>query len=378
VTRDPLEHLGLRDPGVGELFSQLTSAPAPGELSGERAALTNFLAARGTQHHSPAYRASRTKVRVGGRLAAAATVLAIVGGFAAAGYAAVLPAPLQRVAHQILGIVGVPAPEHHRSGSTGPTGRTTTRHDKGGSLSPGSPHSSSPSTSRSPRSGSPSPRPSSGSPSSPSARLIIASSRHQITAGGSVNITALLTERGSGVTNAPLVLKEQAAGQATWQVVEQGTTDPAGHARFTVVSLATNAAFRVTGPQGAASGELDIVVIPRVSLSAVPGKGRTSHLLVAAPLAQRGDLVELEMSSSGQWRVLRSRRLRLNRQTAFSVVVRKINVTYRVVLLATADHGQSVSNQVTIPARARRTPGKRRGPGVTGLVRRRPRGGDSA
>jgi hypothetical protein len=86
-------------------------------------------------------------------------------------------------------------------------------------------------------------------------------------------------------------------------------------------------------------------------------------LLVAVPLAQRGDVVELEASLAGQWRILRYHRLRKSRSTAFLLRARRISVTYRVVLLATPKHGESVSNQVTIPARVGRTP-KRRAPGA--------------
>jgi len=75
-------------------------------------------------------------------------------------------------------------------------------------------------------------------------------------------------------------------------------------------------------------------------------------LLVAAPRAQRGNVVELEAWLAGHWRILRHHRLRRRHRTAFLVRERRLSVTYRVVLLATAEHGQSVSAQVTIPARA--------------------------
>jgi hypothetical protein len=121
-----------------------------------------------------------------------------------------------------------------------------------------------------------------------------------------------------------------------------------------VASLTTNASFRVTGPNQVASSELSIVVIPSVSLTLAPGHPKHSDLLlVGAPLAQRGDAVELEGSTAGQWQVVRSHRLGRTGQVEFSVVVRKISVTYRVVLLATAMHGQSVSMAVTVPARGR-------------------------
>jgi hypothetical protein len=57
---------------------------------------------------------------------------------------------------------------------------------------------------------------------------------------------------------------------------------------------------------------------------------------------------------SGQWKLVRSHRLHSGGQTEFSVVTRKISVTYRVVLPATVKHGQSVSGQVTVAARPKK------------------------
>ena len=359
MTRDPLDDLGPGDRGLVELFSQLTSEPSPDELSGEYAALTMFRTVRGapaapsavmpspTRHR----RASRARVssarlsggRIGARLVAAASVVALGGGFAAAAYAEALPAPLQHVAHQILGFAGVP----NSPTSKKQTVPVASHSSRGGS------NSAQPTSSRSPGSSSPSPHQSSSGSPSPAGSVTITAAQSQITAGGSVKITATFTRRGRAITGVPLSLAELAAGKkTTWRVVGQATTGPGGQAGFTARNVITNASFRVTGPGGSASGDLSIVVIPTVTLSQVPGShGQPETLVVSAPLAQHGDVVQLEYQAGGQWRQLRTHRLRRGGQIEFSVLARKISVTYRVVLPVTAEHGAAFSPQVTVAAR---------------------------
>ena len=129
-------------------------------------------------------------------------------------------------------------------------------------------------------------------------------------------------------------------------------TDSHGQATFPVSDLTTNALFRITGPAGAASQRLAVVVMPPVTATLESGPRPKLDLLVASsPLAQRGDAVELEADKDGQWQVARVRRLHENGQTVFNVPLRKISVTYRVVLLATRVHAASVSSPVAAPAR---------------------------
>jgi hypothetical protein len=389
VTRDPLDN--LRDPALGELFRQLTSVPTPDELAGERAALAMFSSISRVQVELAPQQAPepprRRRSRAGGRLVAAGANVALIGGFAAAAYAQALPAPLQRVAHQILGFAGVPnspesgarhgitvtspATRHRGRGSASPAPRSSapSPHPTGPSASshpkPSKSPSKSPSSSPSPRRSSPSPSPSAGPP-----KLTITTAQSQITAGDSIQFTASLTDGGHPAGGAELSLSERAAGQTSWQVVAQAATGPRGRAVFVVSSLTTNASFRATEPGQVTSGELRIVVIPPISVSVASGSKRHSdQLQVAAPLAQSGDVVQLESDASGQWQVVTSHRLHKDGQTAFTVVARKISVDYRVVLLATAKHGASVSNTVTIAAKnaaAPRRAGTLTGREVTG------------
>ena len=103
MTLDPLDD--LRDPGVTALFRGLTSDPTRDELAGEQAALTMF---RSVYQPPVAARSHRRRSGFGGRLGAAGSVVAMVGGFTAAAYAQDLPAPVQRAVHQVFGFAGVP------------------------------------------------------------------------------------------------------------------------------------------------------------------------------------------------------------------------------------------------------------------------------
>jgi hypothetical protein len=360
VTRDPLDDLASRDPGLTELLSHLTSEPSADELSGEYAALMMFRTVRDTgplrtarlatpppQLATARRRRRPSGARLGGRLVAAASVFALGGGFAAAGYAAVLPAPLQHVAHQILGFAGVPN-SPGKSGSPGPTVPVTSHRTTQGAAGPGGSHSPRPGSSGST---SPSPRRSSASPS-PAGSVTISAGRRQIAAGSSVQITASFTRKGRPIAGVSLSLSERAAGRTAWHVVRHVTTGTGGQASFTIGDLITNASFRASGPGQAISGDLSIVVIPAITFTEVPSAhGRSEMLIVSVPLAQRADVVRLEELVAGQWQLVRSHRLHTGGQTEFSVVPRKISVTYRVVLSATVEHGQSVSGQVTVAAR---------------------------
>ncbi len=396
MTRDPLDDPGSRDPGVSALFDQLTSPGTSDELAGEQAARAMFAAvsAARTQTRTfgvtqspprqPASRRStarrtrkapvRSPSRVGGRLIAAATVIAAAFGFAAAGYAEVLPPPLQHVAHQILGFAGVPNPPGSPS-STLTAGPTPSQHPvtrptspppaTGGPTSPSPGHgttssrSASPSPKHhSPRLG-PSPSPTPSSPGSPSptgpVKLTLTAAQTLIVAGDSVQFTASLTRNGQPGTGVKVTLLEQLAGHTAWKRVAHARTGSQGQLALTVPSVTKNASFLIADSHGARSSEVTVVVVPPVSLSIAVARHRADQLVVSSPLAQRGDVVELEVSTDGgPWRVLRAHRLRKAGTTEFTVLVRKVSLNYQAVVLATDVHGQSVSAPITVAAR---TPG---------------------
>lgn len=423
MTRDPLDDLGTSEfepqpsggqqAGLGQLFSDLTSPPVDSELAGQQAALAMFRAVRAEQVRAeqpagataaqtrvlgpatgkpsrhPARRASRParKARIGGRLVAFAMFLALAGGFAAAGYAAALPAPLQRVAYQILGFAGVPdARQPHLTNTPPASTHPVDHHRPASSPSPSAPSPASPGPSHH---RSPTPKPPSHSrshhPTSPGhpagpVQIAIAATQQEIIAGQNVQITASLTTGSQPGAGIKISLLEKEIGHPGhsgggpgapagrgWRVVQTTPTDAHGQATFTVSSLTTNALFRVAGPHGAVSSRLAVVVVPPVTASLKSGPRLKLDLLVASsPLAQRGDVVELEAYVRGLWRVVRLRRLHADGQAAFTIPLRKITVTYRVVLPATRTHAESTSNQLTAPARlkhAKKLPGQGAGAG---------------
>jgi hypothetical protein len=99
---------GLRP--VGDVLAALRAAPAGHELAGEAPALAEF---RRTASPSPrrSHRSHRSRrpthrplpSRFGARTAAATVAVLSLGGLATAAYAGVLPAPVQRFAHETIG-----------------------------------------------------------------------------------------------------------------------------------------------------------------------------------------------------------------------------------------------------------------------------------
>jgi hypothetical protein len=122
------------EPGLEHLIGALTASGHPDELAGRDAARAAFCAASQqptTARSGWAWPASTWSARRRGpirialpaRLAVAiAVVAAVFGGFAAAAAAQVLPAPVQRIADNVLAPLGVPvsrpAQSHHRQSAS--------------------------------------------------------------------------------------------------------------------------------------------------------------------------------------------------------------------------------------------------------------------
>ena len=323
-----------------------------------------------------------------GRLIAAAA-LAAAAAVVTAAYTADLPAPVQHVAYRALGFAGVPDAPGRSSqpggsgngaapsgpGSTARTGGSGSaggQPGSGGSPSPGqsaqpsppgaSPEPSSPAPGRGHGPGggkSPSPTPTptpTPSPSSPPpvpAALTISASAVKIIAGGSVSLTGLLTDAdGAPVPNQTVTLVQHDAGVPGWVPVGQGTTDGTGTATVLVASLGTDAGFRFRGPNGTHSGHVRIVVIPTVSLTAIPGnRPGNERLIVSAPYATGSEAI-LQVRAGGTWRTLRSRPIDSIGQALFGVKLQLHQRIYRVVVPRTVQHAMGISNPAVVPARA--------------------------
>jgi hypothetical protein len=317
-----------------------------------------------------------------GRLIAVAALAAAAAVMTAA-YSANLPAPVQHVAYRALGFAGVPdAPETsgHPGGAgtagapsgPGATARTGGSGSDGGQ--PGSSASPAPGQSAQPTPSGPSPQPSSPAPGhghSPSptptptptptpstpppvpAALTISASAVKIIAGGSVSLTGLLTDAdGAPVPNQTVTLLQHDAGVPGWVPAGQGTTDSTGTATVLVTSLGTDAGFRFRGPNGTHSGHVRVVVIPVVSLTAIPGnRPGNERLIVSAPYAAGSEAI-LQVRAGGTWRTLRSRPIDSTGQALFGVGLQRHQRIYRVVVPRTVQHARGISNPAVVPARA--------------------------
>jgi len=323
-----------------------------------------------------------------GRLIAVAA-LAAAAAVVTAAYTADLPRPVQHVAYRALGFAGVPdapATSGKPSGAgtggapsgPGATARTGGSGSAGGQ--PGSSASPSPGQSASPSPSAPTAKPTSPAPGrghspggghSPSptptptptptpstpppvpAALTISASAVKIIAGDSVSLTGLLTDAdGNPVPGQDVTLLQHDAGVPGWLPAGQATTDGTGTATVPVSSLGTDAGFRFRGPNGTHSGHIRVVVIPQVSLIAVPGaRPQAERLIASAPYAIGSDAI-LQVRAGGTWKTLRSRPIGTAGQVMFGVKLQLHQRIYRVVVLPTAQHGKGISNPAIVPARA--------------------------
>ncbi|HTZ93814.1 MAG TPA: hypothetical protein VMB74_15585 [Streptosporangiaceae bacterium] len=377
------------DPGIDQLFRILTGGPAEGELAGEQDALAMFranvspLASQGLVNGAtvpfrpiqdgsiPAGRPAsepkrsvrhpfRAPARWGLRLGVAG-VIAIAGGTAAAAYAAVLPAPVQNLAHQLLGGIGVPDAHHrqhtgssrghgHQIGASGSHSSTapgrSARPSQGVKPSPSVHASVKPSTS--PRV-SPSPSPST---TTGSAVLTASAPSTNIPAGTAPVINGQLTRSGTGIPGVTVTLIERLTGQLLWHVAGTGQTDPAGNVTVTGPPLTQNAVFRLRFPGGVHSTGVLVTVTPQVDVVLTPGASALRDLLtVTTQYARAGNVVWLEVqSANGTWVKLRKKRLNADGKTWFILSGKRLkNKTVEVLLVATIRHASAVSNTAIVP-----------------------------
>ena len=376
---DLFEDIVSGEPGLGALFGLLTSEPTSDELSGANAALTMFRGSRPTADvpgapapeprapgprapgahasspHAPGSRAPRSaaarsaaarwNARPARRLAAAVT-LAAAAGLAVAAYTEALPAPLQHAAYRVLGFAGIPDAGHGAAGAAGSPGPLGGRHAHGAPGHAAGPQPSAPASAL-PGASAPATSPASGQPG---LSVTVASGR--ITAGGSDTFTGQLSGSGQAIAGVSLGLEERAAGQQAWSLVGSATTDAGGGAIVTASGLTRNALFRLAGPGTELSQPVLVIVVPPVSATAAGGPGGRAVMLTASsPLASPGDVVVLQVWSGLRWRSAAMRNLDGSDQVTFVVRVPVKAQQYRMVLLATGDHGLSVSNTVTAKPR---------------------------
>jgi hypothetical protein len=328
------------EPGLDVLLSLLTAEPTPDELAGQGAAVRMFLANTvqpdtAELEPGPGAGAPRPRVRRLRLLAGAGTVAA-AAGLVVAAYAGALPASWQNAASHVLGFAGVPQAHPARTASHGaPPGPAHGSQPPGGAPSPGAPASA----------------PAGPSPAAPSGTSLSLVGRGRVVAGTGDVFLGRLTDHGQPVADVVVTLLERPAGQSAWQIAGTAMTGNDGVASVSVSDLTTNAGFELTGPGGAQSREVLVVVVPPVSARITSGpRGQPGTLTASSPLAEPGDTVVLQTLTSSGWASVQAGRLGPDSQAEFPVRL-PAGHRYRVVLLPTALHGLSVSNTAAVPAR---------------------------
>ena len=114
-TEPPESTPGLQH--VADVLAALRSGPTSDELAGEASVLAEFRRGTGVPELSPGSRRPRRLTSLlGTRAAVAAAVAALsLGGLATAAYAGMLPAPVQRLAHDAIGAPAAPGDSPSRA-----------------------------------------------------------------------------------------------------------------------------------------------------------------------------------------------------------------------------------------------------------------------
>jgi hypothetical protein len=328
VSADPPGDPRFREPGLDGLARALTAGPTAGEMAAQDATLEMF-----RTHHRPPARRHAWRTRLTG-LAAAVAVLA--GGITAA-YAAVLPAPAQHIAHNLLGDIGVPDARHIAAPAT---------------------HTATPPSPQRARTATAAPRPGSRPAPEPavSPALVLAAARSQIAAGQDDVFYGRVTASGRAAPGTQVSLFERPGGQTRWRLAAHTTTGPGGTAMLTVQGLTADASFRLAGPDGAVSGPVLVTVVPPVTIGLADGTSAGTDVVTAgSQFADPGDIVVLERLAGGSWHAIGQQRLTQDHLAAFTVPAPLLAArSYRAVLPGTAAHAPSVSAEILVPVQRKR------------------------
>jgi hypothetical protein len=353
MAADLTDETGIHEAGVDELLRALTGPAETTELAGEQSALamfrTSVTSSADAQHGAGwtaapgrfATRQIRRPVRWNLRLVAAAAVV-LCGGMAAAAYAAALPAPVQRLAHEVFQFAGVP---NSQAGSGG---------SGSGHGAPGGHRTSAPASLGSPAPSGAAPSAGAAAPSAGTGAAVLSAAANatQVTAGTGVLITGQLSWPGHALAGLTMTVLERPALTAAWHAVGSAPASAAGNAVVVVPVVGTDAVFRVAVSGVAVSPAVRVNVVPAVSLALQTGSGTTDVLTVSVPYAQRGDVVVLQVSASGgAWTYLRQGTLTVLHRASFLLSTTRLgDDEVRAVLLPTGLHNGSVSAPITVPA----------------------------
>ena len=374
----PGQHeLPASEPGIEHVLRALTAEGDATELVGRQAALTMFrsaraqaatqgvaergwapqdnptvpLPARGSPAGQPRPAAPRATRRPRRFSLAAGIAVGLAGacaGMAVAAYAAVLPTPVQNIAHSVFAPLGVPsaAPTPISPTGLGPGSSTSSPSVPGPGTGGGTPPASGTATSPVAASATP------GSAGAGGASVSMTVASTSVSFGGRVVFTGHVLRKGQAADLVRVRLLAQfSTGDGTWRVVASGLTDSSGTVVLTGPRMPGNAVFVLDGTgklAGVASAPASVTVSPLVAVRV----SALDVLTVTVWPARDGDPATLEMLQGGTWQVVAGLQLTAHRAT-YHVTP---GLTYRVVVPATATHEAGASPSVTVPTGAATAP----------------------
>jgi hypothetical protein len=311
---------GSADPELDRLIRALKADGDASELAGRDEALRMF---RDPRHAAVSHRHWRFSAR--------ASVVAAVIGFCAlftvAGYASVLPPPIQHITQSVLARFGV----GHQDRSPKAAPRRQAPIPVASTISPAV-RSACPCPTISP---------------TPADSLVLSARSTLVLAAGDDVLTGQLTRDGHPDARVRVRLIELVAGQADWRTAATGVTDRSGVVTLTVRDLTRDVAFRLIAPDNTSSGTVTVTAVPGIVIAAT-GNGL---VMVSVPFGDPGDLVTLQVLSGGRWHDLGVRDLGSTLRASFTLRADTSVVDeYRVVLAASAAHGPGASSPLRLHA----------------------------
>ncbi|MET3960478.1 hypothetical protein ABIE44_000412 [Marmoricola sp. OAE513] len=335
----------------------LRAPGTPDELAGER----DFVAAFAAQRHHGSVRRIFSRVGVGATTAVAAVALST--GVAAA-YTGGLPDPVQELAHDVLGPVGVPAPDPVRppvvsrtpertagasptAGATGPTATPTPTASATEPSAPGSTATASslPTTSAPPTApiGAPTPTASSSTGATvPPVRRVPAAvsievSDRRVPADTPVTVTGVVTAEDGHRLRKRSVRLMARVGKQRWTQVAAAKTDRRGQVAITSPALARTSELRLATANKVRSNAVRVVVVPVVTASST-NEGGTTTITVSVRGARAGDAVAVLRRKDGTYVRLTQAGLDADGTAVLTVPTPRRQVRLVVRVLSTPQH----------------------------------------
>lgn len=319
---------------------------APGtsdELAGEGAILAAYRSAR--RRRGGLVR----RLGLGGTTAVLA--IGLSGGVAAATWTNRLPDPVQRIAHDAFGAIGVPGPRADfdaptavqpqrldpatpaRPGTASPTSEPTAGESdapSGGSSTPATEQPATPAASPS-ESGNPgahAPHPPNGHSTQVRVAEVTAAAANTVSEGSAVRVTGRLTDADAEPVADRAVVLAARSGAGGWRVVARGRSDSTGSVSLTSPALTASTTFRLVAAP-ARSRAVRVAVQPTLAAKYVDGT-----VVVTSTAAHGGERVRLVAGK----RTVGTAKLDDSGTAVVELKKRKVAARIEVLLRATRSH----------------------------------------